>query len=73
MKIFLVPLIHEYNLILPQWQNTSAPKFTSGGRQNIEGIVGNLSLKRIPDSEIIKEVYKQTSHKISRQTLYNVG
>ena len=48
------------------------PKFTSGERRTIEGIVGSLSIKRIPDLEIIKEVFKQTNHNISRQTLYNV-
>jgi hypothetical protein len=48
------------------------PKFTSGERRNIEGIVGSLSIKRIPDLEIIKEVFKQTNHNITRQTLYNV-
>lgn len=48
------------------------PKFTSGERRTIEGIVGSLSIKRIPDVEIIKEVFKQTNHSITRQTLYNV-
>ena len=48
------------------------PKFTSGERRTIEGIVGSLSIKRIPDVDIIKEVFKQTNHNITRQTLYNV-
>jgi hypothetical protein len=48
------------------------PKFTSGERHTIEGIVSSLSIKRIPDLEIIKQVFKQTNKNISRQTLYNI-
>jgi len=48
------------------------PKFTSIERSNIQNLVANLSIKRIPDNEIIKEVFKQTGKTISRRTLLNV-
>ena len=62
----------ELNFIFNECYIRSVPKFTSGERRTIEGIVGSLSIKRIPDFEIIKEVLKQTNHNITRQTLYNV-
>ena len=37
-----------------------------------KSIVANLTIKRIPESQIIKEVYKQTNKTITRQTLYNL-
>jgi hypothetical protein len=48
------------------------PKFTSNERRAIEGIVAGLTIKRIPDNEIITEVFNQTNQKISRQSLYNI-
>jgi hypothetical protein len=48
------------------------PKFTSIERSNLQNIVANLSIKRIQDNEIIKEVFKQTGKTISRRTLVNV-
>jgi hypothetical protein len=48
------------------------PKFTSNERRAIEGIVAGLTIKRIPDNEIITEVFDQTNQKISRQSLYNI-
>jgi hypothetical protein len=48
------------------------PKFTSIERSNLQNLVANLSIKRIPDNEIIKEVYNQIGKTISRRTLVNV-
>lgn len=48
------------------------PKFTASERVLIQNIVCNLSIKRIPDNEIIKEVYEQTKKTISKVTLFNV-
>jgi hypothetical protein len=48
------------------------PKFTASERMLIQNIVCNLSIKRIPDNEIIKEVYEQTKKTISKVTLFNV-
>ena len=47
-------------------------KFTNEERALIKKIVATLSIKRIPDPEIIKEVYQQTHKTISRITLFNV-
>lgn len=38
----------------------------------IQNIVCNLSIKIIPDNEIIKEVYELTKKTISKVTLFNV-
>ncbi len=46
----------------------SVPKFTSIERSQIHNIIANLTIKRIPDNEIIKEVSKQTGKTISRRT-----
>ena len=48
------------------------PKYTTAERQFVKSIVANLSLKRIPDNEIIKEVYNQTRKTLSRSGLYNI-
>ena len=48
------------------------PKFTSEERRVIDGIVASLSIKRIPDTEIIAQIKRETKKKITRQTLYNV-
>jgi uncharacterized membrane protein YgaE (UPF0421/DUF939 family) len=47
-------------------------KFTNEERSRVKSIVATLSIKRIPDPEIIKEVYQQTHKTISRVTLFNV-
>ena len=46
-------------------------KFTNEERALIKSIVATLSIKRIPDPEIIKEVYQQTHKTVSRVTLFN--
>ena len=48
------------------------PKFTNGERIAVKSIIANLSIKRIPDNEIIKEIYNQTNETITRQTLYDL-
>ena len=48
------------------------PRFALAERNLIESIVASLSIKRIPDNEIVKEVHKQTGKTISRRTLCNV-
>ena len=47
-------------------------KFTNGERIAVKSIIASLSIKRIPDSEIIKEIYNQTNKMISRQALYDL-
>jgi len=48
------------------------PEFTNQERIEIQSIVANLSIKRIPESEIIKEVFNQTKKSISLKSLYNI-
>ena len=48
------------------------PKFTFDERNKIKTIVATLTLKRLSDNEIIKEIEKQTGKIISRQHLFHV-
>ena len=48
------------------------PKFNAEERRVIDIMVAALSIKRIPDPDIIDQVMKLTNKKITRQTLYNV-
>jgi len=47
-------------------------KFTKEETALIKNIVATLSIKRIPDPEIIHEVYDQTKKTLSRRPLYNI-
>jgi DNA repair ATPase RecN len=47
-------------------------KYTNEERTLVKSIVANLTIKRIPDNEIFKEVFNQTNKTISRSGLYNV-
>jgi hypothetical protein len=47
-------------------------KYTNAERALVKSIVGSLTIKRVPESEIIKEVYRQTNKTISRSGIYNV-
>lgn len=47
-------------------------KYTIAERALVKSIVASLTIKRIPDPEIIKEVYMQTNKTISRSGLYGV-
>jgi vacuolar-type H+-ATPase subunit I/STV1 len=48
------------------------PKFTNAERIGVKSLVASLTIKRIPDSEIINEVYRQTNKTISRTGLYRI-
>jgi hypothetical protein len=48
------------------------PKFTNEERSLVKTIVATLSIKRIPESEIIKEVFNQTNKTITKRFLYYV-
>jgi hypothetical protein len=45
-------------------------KFTSAERNLIKSIVAALTVKRVPDLEIISEIYRQTNKTLSRTSLY---
>ena len=48
------------------------PKFNASERKLIKGIVARLTIKRLPDSEIIAEVRRQTNQTITKQSICNV-
>jgi hypothetical protein len=48
------------------------PKFTASERQLVKSMVATLSIKRIPDLEIIKEVERQTHKSISIRYLTEI-
>jgi len=48
------------------------PKFTNAKKALVKSIMTNLTIKRIPESQIIKEVYKLTNKTITRRILYNL-
>lgn len=47
-------------------------KFTHNERSSIQNIVATLTIKRIPDSMIIKHVENTTGKSITRKTLWNI-
>jgi alpha-galactosidase/6-phospho-beta-glucosidase family protein len=47
-------------------------KFTSQERNTIKSLVAALTIKRIPDNEIMKEITKKIGKTITRKTIYNV-
>lgn len=47
-------------------------KFTYEERNTIKILVAVLTIKRIPDNEIIKEIHKATNKTVTRKTIYNV-
>ena len=50
----------------------STSKYTVYERHMIKSLVATLSIKRIPDNEIIKEIERQTNTIVSRSGLYNI-
>ena len=42
------------------------PKFTSAERILVKSIVASLSIKRIPEQDIIDEIYRQTKKTITK-------
>ena len=47
-------------------------KFTNGERHLVKSLIATLSIKRIPDNEIIKIIFEQTNKMISERTLYDL-
>jgi hypothetical protein len=50
----------------------SVAKFTNEERHIVKSIIATLSLKRIPDKEIISMIYDRTNKMISERTLYEL-
>ena len=48
------------------------PKFTNCERTLIKNIVATLSIKKIPEVEIIKAIFEHTKKTITRKEIYNV-
>ena len=48
------------------------PKFTSAERILVKSIVASLSIKRIPEQDIIDEVYRQTKKTLTKSGLYYI-
>ena len=47
-------------------------KFTSAERSLAKSILATLSIKKIPDAEIIQEIERQTKKSIGRRSLYDL-
>jgi hypothetical protein len=47
-------------------------KYSTKGKILIKSIVATLSIKKVPEQEIIQAVYDQTNKTIARKTLYNI-
>ena len=47
-------------------------KFTNGERHLVKSLIATLSIKRIPDNEIIKIIFEQTNKMIFERTLYDL-
>ena len=47
-------------------------KFTGPEPTLAKSIVASLSIKRVPDTQIIKEIYDKTNKMITRMSLYNL-
>jgi hypothetical protein len=47
-------------------------KYTNAEKILVRSKVATLTIKRIPDPEIIKEIFRQTNKTISRSGLYNI-
>ena len=47
-------------------------KFTFDERNRIKTIVATLSLKRIPDNEIVKEIFEQTNKSMTVRNLTRI-
>jgi len=48
------------------------PKFSGSERKIIQSLVATLSIKRIPEVEIINAIHNQTGKTISSRSLYNI-
>jgi hypothetical protein len=47
-------------------------KFLNGERTLVKSIVATLSIKKVPDNDIIKAIYDQTNMTITTRTLYDL-
>lgn len=54
------------NVICSKWVNRSTSKFIFQDRSLVKTIVDTLSIKRVPDIEIIQEIERQTGNSITR-------
>jgi hypothetical protein len=48
------------------------PKYTAAERTLVRSIIASLSIKRVPESEIIAEVHKHTNKTLSHSGLYRI-
>ena len=48
------------------------PKFTSAERILVKSIIASLSIKRIPEQDIIDEVYRQTNKTITKSGMFYI-
>jgi hypothetical protein len=55
-----------------RWAVVSMGKFTNEERPIVKSIITTLTIKRIPDNEIIKEIYGQTNKTITKRALYDI-
>lgn len=69
MRIIYFIEIEIFNLIF--YSNRDVRKFTGSERMLIQNMVCNLSIKRIPDNVIIKQVNEHASKTISKVALLN--
>jgi hypothetical protein len=47
-------------------------KLTNGERTLTKSIVAGLSIKKISEADIIKEIYQQTNKTITRKEIWNI-
>jgi hypothetical protein len=48
------------------------PKFTSAERILVKSIIASLSIKRIPEQDIINEIYRQTKKTITKSGIFYI-
>ena len=48
------------------------PKFTSAERILVKSIIASLSIKRIPEQDIIDEVYRQTKKTLTKSGMFYI-
>ena len=48
------------------------PKYTAAERTLVRSIIASLSIKRVPEQEILSEVFRQTNKTLSHAGLYRI-
>ncbi|MFI5405244.1 MAG: hypothetical protein ACHQ1D_01890 [Nitrososphaerales archaeon] len=48
------------------------PKYTAAERTLVKSIIASLSIKRVPEPEILSEVFRQTNKTLSHAGLYRI-